>query len=86
MFLIKLMVITAGSWETIGSFFVWVGKGIKRKSIKGRNKNKKGIYKEYIKRGVFGIYKKFFEGSVDKCRMGGITKHPRGCSGELNTP
>lgn len=30
MFLIKLIVYTAGSWETIGSFFVWFGKGFKR--------------------------------------------------------
>lgn len=29
MFLIKLMIYTAGSWETIGSFFVGFGKGIK---------------------------------------------------------
>lgn len=30
MFLIKLMIYTAGSWETIGSFFMRFGKGFKR--------------------------------------------------------
>ena len=44
------------------------------------------MFKEYIKKEVFGIYKKFFEEGVSKSRVGGITKHPRGCSGELNTP
>ena len=37
LFLIKLIVYTAGSWETIGSFFVGFRKGIKRKSNKSED-------------------------------------------------
>lgn len=41
--------------------------------------------KKFLKSSKFSNINFFLE-RVKKCRVGGITKHPRGCSGELNTP